>query len=147
MTQLSITLSQLYSPLSGFPNHIHSLIRDNMTFRVLAASRVTFTIETERKQLCVEQTIMPLHVTQFGTRLGPEHSGLGRGASGCGGRWGWGAGMALPWPDLHGGTESYDCATASAVPSLHILYAAQDFFFFPHFHFIWCPTRWQIEYV
>lgn len=72
MTPLSITLSQLYSPLSGFANHIHSLIRDNMTFRVLAASRVTFPIETEREQLCVEWSIMPF--SQFGTVLYPENS-------------------------------------------------------------------------
>lgn len=74
MTRLSITLSQLYSPLSGFANHTHSLIRDNMTFRVLAASRVTFTIETEREQLCVEWSILSFRDAQFSTIPYPESS-------------------------------------------------------------------------
>lgn len=61
---LSIALSQLYPLLNGFSNHMHSLIRDNVTFGVLAASCVTFKIETDCEQLCIEWSIMWGSITE-----------------------------------------------------------------------------------
>lgn len=52
-------------PSTAFSNHMLSLIRDNVTFYVLAASRVTFKIETDREQLGIEWSIMQNSITEF----------------------------------------------------------------------------------
>lgn len=44
---------------------MHSLIRDNVTFCVLAVSRVTFKIEADQEQLGIDWSIMWGSITEF----------------------------------------------------------------------------------